>query len=78
MEKMILVPYDKYQRLLKNVVTEPETKKNSATQTTENTHPIIGRGPPRLGSPGIRMKKKPKDQQIVDQIEKPIHWIEYK
>lgn len=76
MEKMILVPYDKYQRLFKNVDTKPETKKNSTTQTTENTHPIItGRG---LGSPGIRMKKKPKDQQIIDQIEKPIHWIEYK
>ena len=73
MEKLILVPYDIYQCLLKNVVTEPETEKNSATQTTENTYPIIGRGPP-----GIRMKKKPKDQQIVDQIEKPIYWIEYK
>ena len=78
MDKMILVPYDKYERLLKNVVTNQETKKKSATQTTENTHPIIGRGPTRLGPPGIRMKKKHKDQQIVDQIEKPIHWIEYK
>lgn len=72
---MILVPYDKYQRLLKNVVTEPVTKKHSATQNTENTRPIIGRGPPRLGPPGIRTKKKSK---IVDQIEKPVHWIEYK
>jgi hypothetical protein len=49
MEKNILVPYDKCQRLLKNVATEPETKKNSSHR-----------------------------EHSSDQIEKPIHWIEYK
>jgi hypothetical protein len=49
LEKNILVPYDKCQRLLKNVATEPETKKNSSHR-----------------------------EHSSDQIEKPIHWIEYK